>query len=166
MRNALVSLVVIAAFSTAPLAQPLQQPSPSPEPEFTDSQEVVVFVPAAPVMRTVWRPITGLAIAGAAIFVFGYTLDLGVTGFLANADVKQAAIPLAGPWLQFNHNYKNDSITKALLGIDGVVQAAGAVMLIVGMSVWRKQQRPATPGWTLLPFATPQQAGLQLTLVR
>ena len=140
------------------------QPAP-PRPDYTDSQDVVVFVPAVPPMRTVWRPLTGLAIAGGVACFAGYSFDLAITGIFSSKDIKQAAIPLAGPWLQFNHDYKNDTVTKALLGIDGVVQAAGMAMLVIGMSVWRKEQRPA-PAFTLAPFASPTSAGLQLVWQR
>jgi hypothetical protein len=133
-------------------------------------QPVVVFVPAPPPPvqpKTALRPMTALWAAGLAIFLGGYVTNIAATAIGAREDVGTAAIPFAGPWLQYGFTYSSSSsqsMAQALLATDGVVQAAGGALLVVGLSIWRKETRYAThPRWLASPWLGPTGGGLAVT---
>ena len=160
MTRSAIALVMVLVFTSAALAQY------APPEEGWNRQEVMVYVPVPPPPRTVYRPITGLWVAGLIIFVTGWVTDIGVTAGFDGARTTTAAIPVAGPWIQFGQPFANDSnqlLAQSLLAIDGIVQIAGAAMLILGVSIWRKETRySSAPRWLAAPVVSPTGGGIQV----
>ena len=72
-------------------------------------------------------------------------------------------IPLIGPWIQMGVAPDLNNWWPIWLAFDGLVQAAGFVMLVYGLAANQGEDEPATPELTLLPMAGPDHTGLLLT---
>jgi hypothetical protein len=157
MSRSLIAVVLVGALTSTSLAQTWNN-------EGWSRQEVMVYVPTPPPPRTVYRPITGLWVAGLVVFVTSWLTHIGVTAGFDGPRTTTAAIPLAGPWIQFDQPFANDSnklIGQALLATSGVVQIAGAAMLVLGVSIWRKETRYSkAPRWFASPLVSPTGVGV------
>ncbi len=95
--------------------------------------------------RLVERPRRGLVIAGAITLGATYSLNLSVAmGTDFKGDAAWLALPVFGPWiLMAEASGENADTGRSLLFFDGLVQAAGAAMLAVGLwyptQVWVRQ---------------------------
>jgi hypothetical protein len=101
----------------------------------------------------VWSGVLLVGIPYAVGITYAVLADFpGDTGFLA--------IPLAGPWLA--RSQESDRAARVALGLDGLVQASGAVLLTLGLTFTRKQWVPYDMAnvW-VMPTATARgQVGL------
>lgn len=125
--------------------------------------------PIPPGYSPVSRRRKGLIIAGACVFggVYGYTA-LGasyaqeiilITG--SNADVTSLWIPVAGPFLELGET--DNAVARFGLIVDGAAQAAGAIMLLYGLTspktiLLRNDQLSRLP--VIRPMVTRNATGL------
>lgn len=99
-------------------------------------------VPNAPAPQTEYVPtdVPGLWIAGLAVFGAAWLLDIAVSMTLSDglgsAHSDASFIPIAGPWLQLALGEAHWA-AEPLLVIDGIAQAAGALLFILGVSIRR-----------------------------
>ncbi len=137
--------------------------------------------PAAPVDARPRRDRTPLAltIAGAAVLGGGWVLNIIPSVFAGNdgcgftgcspesqrwtAFRATSLIPVIGPWIQMGVAPDLNNWWPIWLAFDGLVQAAGFVMLVYGLAANQGEDEPATPQLTLLPMAGPDHTGLLLT---
>lgn len=134
-----------------------QQPQPyyaQPQPYAQPGYGPVYAQPApAPREQTVSRPNYGLIISGAVLLGVGWVLNI-ITGLPAGDDPFSSGstaewdafrvtsiIPAAGPWIQlavkptpFSQDYWGPWLI-----IDGLMQAAGLIMLVVGIATPRTE---------------------------
>jgi hypothetical protein len=75
------------------------------------------------------RPSLGLLVGGAVLFGVAYIPSLGIAAGDEDTDFLPLAIPLAGPFITMRTAESQDAATF-WLGVDGVVQIAGATMFI------------------------------------
>jgi hypothetical protein len=97
---------------------------------------------AGPEHKVVRKPITGLVIAGAIVFGVAYTGAFTTTVALeADGDlIGYSLVPLAGPWIMLG-DYRTREY-QAALAMNGVIQAGGAAMFIIGLTVKREHVVP------------------------
>ncbi len=74
--------------------------------------------------------------AGAGLFALGY-LGAYVAGLLQPGVTGWLLLPVAGPWIMLAE--KDDPPVPGLLAVDGVIQGAGALLLIGGIATAGKQ---------------------------
>jgi hypothetical protein len=125
---------------------------------------------------TVHRARLGLVIAGGATFQVSWGLALltGITAFAGCIDSDPGCprgpelfmIPIAGPLIVASGHYEGvpSSWAPVLVGW-GLVQAAGAAMLLVGLAghdVPASPRVPPPPRISLAPLLSPQARGLAL----
>ena len=100
--------------------------------------------------RVVHRSIQGLVIAGTVVFCVSYGIALSVAMIDDFEDqTSWLAVPIAGPWLMMWNRSRPDcdqnsgsgcvdrsleTILRFYLAVDGVAQAAGALMLAFGVA--------------------------------
>jgi hypothetical protein len=122
--------------------------------------------PPAPQFRTEEREIRGLWIAGLALWAATWIADWTVTGLAEEReDLRNVAfVPIVGPWIQLAMGQgAGSSGGETLLIADGIAQAAGAVMILVGALVKREVRvRERAPRWSL--GVAPTQGGGALAL--
>lgn len=115
------------------------------------------------------RPRIGLAVAGAAVFVASYALNLSGSLLLATfpgmwdrsgSFAEYSLIPLAGPWLQMSLLREGEEGLGVLLGAAGVAQAIGAIVLIAGVT--GRETVQSAPSYAVLPYANTQGGGVSL----
>lgn len=110
-----------SSLGTASLAPAGDAPAPTAEPTL-----------ATP--RTVYKRRYNMALFGGALLLASFTADRLLMGDLSKSPV--AWIPLAGPWflidLQLRQPIPN-SATVLFLAIDGVLQATGLTMTVLGL---------------------------------
>ncbi len=165
--RALVAVLLVGALSHQALAQYLPPPQvASPGEEGWTRQPVVVYVPGPAEPQFVYRPLTALWISGLIVLAAGWIFDIGLTAAFDTSSTGTAAIPVGGPWVQYGYRYSsnNGGVAQGLLATDGAIQLAGAAMLIVGLSIWRKQRVYERPRYSLAPILSPQMKGLSLSL--
>jgi hypothetical protein len=137
----------------APYAPPVYYPPPPPAYNYPRGPARLRYEegdPIPPGYRVVNRSRQGLVIAGTVTFLVSYGIPLTIA-LVANFEDETSwlAIPLAGPWLTMyalerpSCNSSSDpgcfdqgvdSILRFYLAADGVVQAAGALMLAFGLA--------------------------------
>ncbi|MDB4960306.1 MAG: hypothetical protein JWP01_305 [Myxococcales bacterium] len=78
--------------------------------------------------------------AGAIIFLTSYGLSIGIGSQSLDEDHRGLYVPVAGPWLVLADRSDDDKLTDALLAIDGIAQATGA-LIIVGALIARTEPR-------------------------
>jgi hypothetical protein len=92
--------------------------------------------------ETETKGITGLIIAGPIVFGVAYATGIAVTAGL-DADeelIAYSAIPVAGPWVMLADSRTSDY--SGALAANGLLQAGGLAMFIIGVSVRREHQVP------------------------
>jgi hypothetical protein len=106
--------------------------------------------PIPPGYRVVHRSRQGLVIAGAIVFLVSYGIAFSVAAIDDFKDqTNWLTIPIAGPWLMMYHRSQPncdsqsgdgcveqslETLLRFYLAIDGVAQAAGAVMFAFGVA--------------------------------
>jgi hypothetical protein len=115
----------------------------------------------APPPATEKEGIKGLIIAGP--ITLGVAWALGIVGTLiADADgdlVGYAAIPLAGPWIMLADERTEDY--AAALIVAGVLQAAGATMTVLGLTI--RREVPVSVGASVVVTPTPGGVSIEGT---
>ena len=125
--------------------------------------------------RMVHKKRRGFVVAGAIVFGLLYSVQLiaalGVGASYEDQGCNSVCsnqqglllLPIAGPWLSDGADPHHGSLTPDL--IYGGIEAAGLVMLIVGL-VGHDVPAGPTPGrnLTFLPFVTPQAEGLSMAM--
>ena len=178
-----VSLGALPGVARAQYAQPPQgygqqqqqqpyygQPQPDAQPQPYAQQP-------APQARTVRRPIIGLIVSGAVMLgvswlihgaivspFAGWSID---SGFNGRWDTFRSVglVPVAGPWIQLAikpTGFSDDGWAPYLV-LDGVLQAAGLVMLVLGASIQNETTVYADAGGfelAVLPTAGDGAAGV------
>lgn len=119
------------------------------------------------------RPNMGLFWAGLPIFAVPWVIT-GISGLTSsNSDVNTWGwIPLIGPWAMLGYIDAWDfELLGTLLIISGILQAAGVVMMILGLATSREVRvrvalgdEPNAPELTVTPVASQHFAGAALTL--
>jgi hypothetical protein len=106
------------------------------------------------------HPRWGLVITGGVLFSAGYTFAVvGALDAKLNGKGGFLFIPVLGPWLTLaaggakDGSSRTDPGVRFTLGLDGVVQAAGAIMLTAGIVFPRRRQEPTEMSLRLLPVA-------------
>lgn len=111
-------------------------PAPLPAPEAASVPEPSLAVP-----RLVYKRRYNLALFGGALLLASYTADRLLMGDLSKSGF--AWIPLAGPWflldLQLRQPVPN-SATVLFLAIDGLLQAGGLTMTVLGLVLRERRQ--------------------------
>jgi hypothetical protein len=163
--------------SGPPYAQPQPYPQPQPYGQPPYAQPQPYPQPPPPETRTETRPILGLVITGVAMLAVSWIIHGAIispfagyslaSGFQDSWSVFRASgiIPLAGPWVQLA--VKPDGLGSdgwgPYLVVDGVLQAAGLTMLIVGLAVQEEHTvvaRGDAPSFAIAPMIGPELTGL------
>ncbi|APR82773.1 Hypothetical protein A7982_08122 [Minicystis rosea] len=108
----------------------------------------------------------GLVIGGSIALAVGWALGFGIGSSAFKDNGAYTLIPVAGPFIAAatRHTSGLDLLLyRTSMYMTGVMQATGAVLLTVGLSVSKPQLVPDR-GFSLLPmpFAGPNGAGLGL----
>jgi len=161
------------AYPVTPAAPPYYQPPP------------VYYQPQPPrPTRVEMRPRYGLIAAGLAVFGAAWIMDITWTYGLAHQPAWESFVPLIGPLLQMNdgissnpdntsspgyHDEGTQIAARVLLVWDFIGQAAGVLMAILGVSLWKPVTVYAEDGTPLPPKArmaiVPGPTGHTLALV-
>ncbi len=131
--------------------------------------------PARPQREHRDRTPLALTIAGAAMLGGGWVLNFfggvfsGVCLGCSSSAVDRwdtfravSFIPVVGPWVQIAILPDTSNWWPLWLVIDGLLQTAGLVMLIAGISLLGNDDEPAAPTIALLPSLAPDHARLDL----
>lgn len=152
-----------------PVLEPLMQPVPAPSPT-----EQPASAPSLTAPSMIHKPQTGLLVAGVAIAIPAYLLQMLATlaysptiqtydqpcSYCAKAEALNL-IPIVGPWLGAREAGTPGDPFPLILG---GVEAAAAVMIVVGLVGHDVPAEPEPSKLSLAPFVTPQAAGLSLHL--
>jgi hypothetical protein len=184
-----ISLCMVASGARA---QQQQQPQPAPQQvpaPYYPAQPYYVAQPQpyyAPQPQAPQRPTTphteeranlGLIISGAVILGVGWVVNIlsgvfaGVELFGSDASSEwdafrfSAFVPIAGPWIQLAT--KPTSFSQDYWGpwliIDGLLQATGLTMLVIGIATPRTEtvysERPSEPSFAFVPSISPGYTG-------
>jgi len=98
-------------------------------------------LPIPPGYEVVESPIRSMVMGG--ILAIGIPYVIGLSGALL-ADFKDQsawlAVPVAGPWLMRGFRGSDgDRELRTILGVDGLVQGLGVILVGVGLNVTRKE---------------------------
>lgn len=120
------------------------------------------------------QPIWGLFWAGLPVFLAPYLIT-GITVFTINPSYAEEQafgfIPIVGPFLLLDYISDDTGLGYTFLILDGIVQAAGIVMMVLGLTLTREVavraelgDQPDAPTLTFTPLAGPDTVGGALTL--
>jgi hypothetical protein len=160
MRKTTIALVLLSSFSVAyaqPEIQPQPQPQPQPQaapapgtpppprgygyppPQYYPPPAYVQPGPPPP-MHYEMRPNYALVFSGVGVFGLGYMLDVAGTLLASHDPAWECAIPVVGPYLQVNDHFSSTwgDLAKAFYVTDALIQTAGLVLTVVGVSLWHK----------------------------
>ncbi|MCB9594643.1 MAG: hypothetical protein H6719_18130 [Sandaracinaceae bacterium] len=123
------------------------------------------------------RPILGLAISGAVMLGVSYLVHALLVSPLAGCDIDSCqsawgdfrllgAIPLGGPWAQLALKPPSSAdVWGPYLVIDGVLQSAGLLMLVLGFAIRETRTVMALdsngPSFAVVPSMSPDGGGLR-----
>lgn len=171
MRRCVLATLVLATVGVASAQDPYQAPytDPPPPPPPLVPVPPPTYAPRNAPRTLDWEPgepvpegyhlttqiRTGLVVGGAVVF--------GVTWFLnalvASIGIQAAPlyIPIVGPFIAMGTFRSLQAVDAFFLALDGLTQAGGVAMFIVGLAVPRQQlvrNRYATAPWILpMPMA-------------
>lgn len=181
--------VTVEAEAQVPAPPPQQQPPPpqgqvvvQPAPQqYGQPQQQPQYYQPAPVpqreQRTRSRPIWGLVIPGAVVLGVSWILHAAVVspfaGYSATSGFQPdwatfrwtGLIPVAGPWIQLavKPGGFEDSWAGYLV-VDGLLQAAGLTMLILGIAIQEEEtyyvRGEGGSGFAIVPTADQNGGGL------
>jgi len=167
----------------APAAQPAPAPAPAvvtqpaPQPVEAQPSSPVVIAPSAG-QDVTYHPRVGLIAGGATLF--GATYLVTVLGGAIAADVCQSSpdyalgcrtsswpiyIPVVGPFAQMGYiEGPGQNTGRALLAIDGVLQAGGLTLMIVGLATgFRRAPAAYSQRLQISPYTGASGGGLALS---
>ncbi len=81
----------------------------------------------------------GLTVAGISVFGGAYFLSLLGALSSSSGDYASLYVPLIGPWIALGTSDPNNNGLDGLFVLDGLAQAAGATMFIIGMATGDKK---------------------------
>lgn len=153
--------------------QIINNPTPTPG-QVAASPVVVNPAPAGEPVHYRRRPSVGLISAGATIFTVSYLITVisaAVASDVCNSDAalgcREAAwpiyVPVVGPFMQMGYLSGQGANTgRALLAIDGVLQAGGVAMFAAGLVLWGKSEAQAhySRRFQVAPYTTAGGGGL------
>ncbi len=187
MRRGLAVAALLSLWTSRALAQPVMPPYEAPPPEAQAAPPVpppiVVPPPPAypaqpyygqpyyyqaappplPQVREIEEPRWGLMIAGLAVFGASWTIN-AASAYVA--DEWKLAVPIVGPFMETQnidtspgHEYNRPIV--ALLVFDGLIETAGAVMLVAGaLTHHRVKVYDRGPRVSLVPTAGASGGGI------
>jgi hypothetical protein len=140
------------------------QPQQQQQQAYGQYQAVPMQPVQTPPMQTVMRPRTGFIIMGSIMFGVSYSLAAAIA---VEIEYGWLAIPFAGPLITMSELRSGDTAWAWIgLGVWSLVQTAGVVMLILGITLKREVQVRADLGngrsIALQPFETEGGGGLRL----
>jgi hypothetical protein len=110
------------------------------------------------------RPQRGLVISGACLLAIPYSLSASVAASSRHDGDAYLLIPVIGPFIDLstrNDNSSADSGARFSLTLDGLLQTAGAALLIIGVAVPEKflerddaplaRRQAPTFAWSIAP---------------
>ena len=109
------------------------------------------------------QPNYGLVVAGAVMLGASWSIN-AMTAYIA--DEWKLAVPVAGPFMEIANVHTGDSDGDRMLGelliFDGLIETAGAVMLVAGAVTHHKVRVYDKPGLSVsvVPSASPAGGGL------
>jgi hypothetical protein len=132
------------------------------------------------------RPRKGLVVAGSVVLGTTYFLSAAIGMASRNTDDRWLLVPVFGPFLDLGARGNNgctgtataacdalDAVVRFYLALDGVVQGAGALLLVSGFVFPKKEfvsdsyygasgKGPGIAWWTVSPDVTSSRYGLTL----
>jgi hypothetical protein len=120
------------------------------------------------------RPLRGLLVAGSVTFGLAYGFSLGIGAVLLATETGPAQfsggmlmIPVAGPFVVAARSGSNPLVLSSMI-IDGVAQATGLTMVLLGALIQRPDVRHGltlrAPQWGIAPAAPGAVAGISLAV--
>ncbi len=108
------------------------------------------------------RPNYGLMIAGLVIFGASWSIN-AATAYVANE--WKLAVPIIGPFMETQNvytgpGYEANRMLVGLLVFDGLIETAGAIMLVAGAITHHKVRVYDSARVSVVPTAAPGSAGL------
>ena len=150
-----------AGYSSPVVVVPHSPPLPPPLPEEPEEGS---------------RPTMGLVIPGAILFGVPYILTAVLAGLVAEVSPEDNdglvnLIPVAGPWVCLaTCNFSSgEEFWRTPLVIDGILQAAGVTMFILGFVLRKENSRSRVdlfdqPGWAFTPWLSDRAGGIRYTV--
>jgi hypothetical protein len=138
MRKTTTLCSMLLASSLA-FAQQAQQQQELPPPQYYPPPQYMQAPPPPP-MHMELRPNYALVFSGVGVLGLGYILDFTSTLLVGHQPAWESAIPVVGPYLQVNDTFSKDwsDLAKGFYVFDGLLQTAGFVLTVVGVSLWHK----------------------------
>jgi hypothetical protein len=135
--------MMLLCASTLAAAQEVPPPivAPPPQPYAYPPPQPAYLQPAPPPpMHMELRPNYALIFSGVGVFGLGYILDVSGTLLVGHQPAWESAVPVVGPYLQVNDTFSRDwsDLAKGFYVFDGLLQTAGFVLTVVGVSLWHK----------------------------
>jgi hypothetical protein len=161
------TVVVPAPPPAAPVPPPIVAPPPQQgyyqQPYYYNYQQAPAYVPSAPrVFHEELRPNYGLMVAGLVMFGASWSIN-AASAYVA--DEWKLAVPLVGPFMETQNvytgtGYEANRMLVGLLVFDGLIECAGAIMLVAGAITHHKVRVYDPPRVSVVPTAGPSGAGL------
>lgn len=150
-----ITIALLITFSTALAQEPPPPPQPPPPlvappppgyaPEGYPPPQPYGYAPPGytvtpPPLRYEMRPNYALTFAGVGVFALGYFMDVIGTLATSHQPAWECAVPVVGPWLQLGDSYSTSvpELAKAFYATDALIETAGFVLTVVGVSIWKK----------------------------
>ena len=141
-------------------------PAPGADPPQAAYQPLEGWRPPPTEVVKRWTPNGKVVGTGIGLLLLGYLLDVAVTYGYGHEPATTSLIPVVGPWMQWNDQFANnvmflgtkytpDNIKGGLI-ITGILEDLGALLTIVGLPIFREEER-------LITF-TPTLGGGRLTV--
>jgi hypothetical protein len=149
--------------------QPVYAPQPlyAPQPYYWPQPLAAAQRAGAPpaLYRTEERELRGLWITGLALWGVAWVMDWAVTGLSQEpGDLRGVAfVPVVGPWVQLAMGQGSASSEgETLLIADGIAQAAGLAMIVLGAVLKREVRVRERPGLSVV--VAPARGGASVGL--
>jgi hypothetical protein len=155
--------VTVQGGANTPPPPPPQAGQPPPGYNYPQPQTQAQPAYAQPQPRTERRIRTGLVVSGALMIGIPWIVVASIATTVDVRDVGILWVPVAGPFIYTATTSGTDDLADPFLVIDGLVQTAGLIMLVLGIVL--KQDVPVYAEqedgrwWSLLPWATGQNGG-------
>jgi hypothetical protein len=129
----LCTLLLTSTIAFAQEAAPPPQYYPPPQPQYMQP-------PPPPPTHLELRPNYALVFSGVGVLGLGYILDVSGTLLAQHQPAWESALPVVGPYLQVGDSYSTtwSDLAKGFYVFDGLIQTAGFVLTVVGVSLWHK----------------------------
>jgi hypothetical protein len=151
----------------APVPPPIvaQPPGYGAQPyyyNYSQPQMPVYVQPGPRVFHEELRPNYGLMVAGLVIFGASWSIN-AASAYVA--DEWKLAVPLVGPFMETQNvytgsGYEANRMLVGLLVFDGLIECAGAIMLVAGAITHHRVRVYDQPRVSVVPTGGPGSAGL------